>query len=152
MFDTISHHAFNDLCQAQLAIAKTHRAMSEADLEAGREPQTAQEFFEDPCGGMEVLSDAIGLENFNIQFWSGLDGLGLEQLEGAEYFDATALLAPSYAEPGFTVKGIVDTPVEGNTILDVLRAIDKSLNGERWFFVEATVDHHSRTVELLIED
>ena len=151
MFDTISHHAFYDLCQAQLAIAKTHHAMSASDLEAGREPQTAQEFFEDPCGGMEVLSDAIGLENFTLD-WAGLNGLGLEQLEGAEYFDATALLAPSYAEPGFTVKGIVDTPVEGNTIFDVVRAIDKSLNGERWFFVEATVDHHSRTVELLIED
>ena len=151
MFDTTRHPAFYDLCQAQLDIANTHRAMSALDLEAGREPQTPQEFFEDGCGGMEVLSDAIGLENFILD-WAGLDGLGLENLEGPEYFDATALLAPSYAEPGFTVKGIVDTPVEGNTIFDVVMAIDKSLDGERWFFVEANVNKHSRTVELLIED
>ena len=63
----------------------------EADWEANKEAFAAKENF-DLCEG---AVRELGLKHLRLADWSILDMLGLDQLEGPEYWDITALEAPA---------------------------------------------------------
>jgi hypothetical protein len=62
----------------------------EADWEANREAYAAQANF-NLC---EDAAHELGLKHLRLADWSILEMLGLDQLEGPEYWDITALEAP----------------------------------------------------------
>ena len=82
----------------------------------------------------ELLGDfwqAAGLDKLGIWSWEVLDALGMDDLDGPEYYDPTALLYPSLMD-GYTVNvwgcgQTTPTKVQGNDLFDVLKAANAAI-------------------------
>lgn len=99
-----------------------------------RSDQTREDHFDLLfCRLMPELFLSLGLEKLTIGSWGVLDNLGMDDLEGPEYWDETALLYPCMMR-GWTVRfrGPRTTDqmtVQGDQIIDVLIAAEVALTG-----------------------
>ena len=73
----------------------------------------------------------LGLDRLEISNWQVLDELGIDSLEGPEYWDATALLTPCMLS-GWLVNvsgscASEPTLVEGDQLIDILKAANQAI-------------------------
>lgn len=111
---------------------KVWREVAQAQFESYPEPKTQEDYFDIMfCDTMMDLSRALGLKKLTISDWGAFDALGMDDLEGPEYWDETALLYPCLMN-GWTVHvwgagQTTPTQVEGDEIIDVLQAAEAAI-------------------------
>lgn len=129
------------------------REAAKAQYDSYPEPKTEMDRFDIMfCDTLPELCSALGLTQITIGDWGALDALGMDDLEGPEYWDETALLYPCMMN-GWTVHvwgagQTTPTLVEGNEIIDVLQAAQAAITAplEDGFIEQIRVNEDDQTI------
>ena len=132
---------------------KVWREAAQAQFNCYPEPKTQDDYFDIMfLDTLPELCHALGLERLTIGDWSVLNALGMDDLEGPEYWDETALLFPCLMN-GWTVHvwgagQTTPTLVEGDEIIDVLQAAQAAITDplEDGFIEQIRVNEDDQTI------